>query len=79
MISCDFIDTKEGHEIELISFKVKYPNIYTHLHIPTEPGKAMSTSTLTSIACVQYQILLIIGYVVRTFMCSYFDFLNKID
>ena len=34
-ISGDFMNTKDRYDIELISFKVKCPNVYTHAHTAT--------------------------------------------
>ena len=35
MISRDFINTKDRHHIDFISFKVKCLNVYTYAHFPT--------------------------------------------
>ena len=34
-ISSDFMNTKNKHHIDFISFNVKCPNIYTHVHFLT--------------------------------------------
>ena len=34
-ISGDFMNEKDGHHIDFISFYVKCLNVYTHAHIPT--------------------------------------------
>ena len=34
-ISGDFMNTKDRHCIDFVSFNVKCPKAYTHAHIPT--------------------------------------------
>ena len=34
-ISCDFMNTKDRHDIGFISFNVECPNVYTPAHFPT--------------------------------------------
>ena len=34
-ISCDFKNTKDRHDIDFISLKVKWPDVYMPAHIPT--------------------------------------------
>ena len=35
IICGDFMNTKNRHHIDFISFNVICPNVYTHAHIPT--------------------------------------------
>ena len=34
-ISGDFMNAKDRHYIDFISFNVTCPNVYTHAHLPT--------------------------------------------
>ena len=77
-ISGDFMDTKDRHHIEFISFNVKCQNVSTHAHFPTGVKWAFSESTFAGLARLQYKRKRIIGYLVRIVRCSYFDFLNNI-
>ena len=36
MISCSFINRTARQDIKITSFKVKYPNVYAHVHIRSE-------------------------------------------
>ena len=46
---------KDRNYIDFISFNVKYPNVYTHVHFPTVVIQAFSESTFAGLARLQYQ------------------------
>ena len=54
-ISCDFMNTKDKHHIDYISFNVKRPNICTHTYFPTAVEKAFSESIVAGLDRLQYQ------------------------
>ena len=54
-ISDDFMNRKDRHDNDFISFKVKYQNVYTHEHIPSVVKWALPESTFANLAWLQYQ------------------------
>ena len=53
-ISGDLMNTKDRHHIDRISFNVKCPNVYTHLHFQTIVKLAFSESIFAGISWLQY-------------------------
>ena len=45
-----FMNTKDRNHIDLISFNVKCPNVYTHANFPTVVKLAFSESTFAGLA-----------------------------
>ena len=54
-ISGDFMNRKDRHDNDFITFKVKYQNVYTHAYIPSVVKWALPESTFANLAWLQYQ------------------------
>ena len=54
-ISGSFMNRKDRHDNNFISFKVKYHNVYTHAHIPSVIKWALPESSFANLAYLQYQ------------------------
>ena len=52
---CDFMNTKDKHYIDFISFDVKCQNGYTHAHFQTVLKWAFSESKFAGLAWLLYQ------------------------
>ena len=54
-ISGNFMNTKDRHHIDFMTFNVKCQNVYEHAHFPTVIKKTFSESTFVGLACLQNQ------------------------